>query len=132
MWVTGYMGAIDADFRRYYSWPPDMGPGVADGVFPEGLCSGRFFTLCEEMKFQGGSAIQGHAEAEQAEREEQGTPAPAPVSGGGARRVSPSSEGRVQEVPSEAAHMHAGFAGDGREFPPVFRVRTPRKRSTEG
>jgi hypothetical protein len=93
----------------------------------------QFFRLCEQLPFQEGSAVRGIAEHEanqrEHEREREG-------GGGGMYDEQPgyapqaaSSGDGVAVVPDTVAPLHAGFAGDGREFPPAVRVRTPRRKA---
>lgn len=116
-WVLDDIDAVDADFRQRYRWPPDCGPGIADGHFPPTMSAARFFSLCELLLLQKDTVVRGMAEAEHAQTQQHDashTPA--------AQRTTDSGEPQV--VPDRLAPVHAGFAGDGGAFPPVFNVRT--------
>lgn len=108
---------IDADFRRYYHWPPDFGPGIADEHFPEEMSAETFFRLAEALLFQQDSAVRGAAEYEHNRKQQQqdqgqsGHPTPGRIPATG------------QEAPPrnlDQLAMSDGFRGDGQGMPPAI------------
>ncbi|MCE7081164.1 hypothetical protein [Streptomyces sp. ST2-7A] len=135
---------MDADFRRFYNWPPDWGDGIAEGRFPPGMSGERFFTLCELLPFTEGTAVRGLAQYRadsKANSEQRGTEAggrvesaPARYGGPGpgtAAPPTPTPAGGGEVVPAEVAIAHPGFAGDSYGTPPAIGVyrKRPRKRT---
>lgn len=118
-WVVDHLDQVDVDFRRFYHWPPGWGPGVADGVFPEEMDTAVFFRLCEQLKYQEGSAVRGWIENEQAkqERDQHSNQPGAPT---GHTPNPPPSQGAAPPRPIDQLALSPAFAGDSYGMPPVI------------
>lgn len=53
LWVLDYLDDLDADFRAFYNFPSDGGPGIADGNFGT-FSAARFFKLAERTSAYSG------------------------------------------------------------------------------
>lgn len=66
LWILNYLSDVDADFRAFYHFPPNGGPGIADGNFGT-FSSPRFFALAERTPMLSG-VVAARAMAEEQER----------------------------------------------------------------
>ncbi|GAB3115713.1 hypothetical protein GCM10027160_23470 [Streptomyces calidiresistens] len=147
-WVFEDLGAVDADFRRLYHWPPDCwGPGIAEGHFPPGMSAERFWTLCELLPFTAGTAVRGLAQyradssaaSEDRAPTSQAQPGEGPARYGGpdpgtaappAPAARAGGSGAAGALPAEVAHLDPAFQGDSYGTPPAIGVYRKRPRTS--